>query len=187
MRSKNILSIAAFAIAFSLSTVLAGFFITETYPATFEVVSYSSGPTCSKRHHNLHQSPLAREITAFINSDKANGRARDRKIFGAGVDFRPAFESSSFPKYAVAVEEYVDESSKLDASDLPQEFKTAWRNHINAWRDYTEFLNEMKSPSERRKMNTEELLSLDNEYSNEINQTWEEVLSLGATYGADVY
>ncbi len=187
MRSKNILSIAAFVIAFSLSTVLASFFITKTYPTTFEVVSYSSHSNCSKSRHNLNQSLTAREITEFIRQDKANGRERDRKIFGVGIDFRPAFDSSNYDSYVEAVEEYVDDSSNLDASEFPREFQKKWADHIKTWHDYSDFLNEMKDSSNRKNFEIEELLAIDNQQSAEINRTWDEVLQVGSNYGADVY
>ncbi len=186
MRSKNILSIAAFTIAFSFSVVIASLFITKTYPTTYEVVSYSSGSTCSKRHYNQYQSPTAREITELIRQDKSNGRERSKNTYGAEVNFRPAFESARFADYVESVEEYVDESSSLDVSELPRDFQQKWAKHMKAWRNYSDFLNEIKS-SDFKKSKIETLVSADDVYSEEINQTWYEVLELGVDYGADVH
>ncbi len=187
MRSKTILSIAAFVIAFSFSVVLASFFVVKSYQTTtYGYSDYSSGATCSKSHRNIYQSATAKKIAAFIQADKENGYERDRKIFGVGKDFRPPFEDSSFPDYVEVVEEYVDASSSLDESELPLKFQAAWREHIKTWQDYSEFLNEMKSSSKRKNAEMKELLSEDNHYSADINRTWYEVLHIAETQGADV-
>lgn len=185
MRSKNILSIAAFAVAFSLSTVLASFFVVKSYQTTtYGISEYSS--TCSKRR-NLYQSSTAKKITAFISEDVENGRDRDRKIYANAQNFRPAFESSIFPVYVEAVEEYVDASSAMDTKVLPRDLQNAWDEHMKTWQDYSAFLNEMKPSSARKNMDLEELLEADDQHSVEINRTWFEVLQTAEAHGADVY
>lgn len=183
MRSKSILSIAAFVIAFSGSVALASLFGAKAYRTDFSFCNYTSNNFKARRY----QTETARQITVFINNDINNGYARDRKIYSRTNNFRPAFESSVYPAYAGAVEEYVDNSSNMAAESLPGDFQNAWNEHMQAWRDYSEFLNDMKSSSVRKTMDMDELLNADNEYSREINRTWYEVLRTGKTYGANVY
>ena len=187
MRSKNILSIAAFIIAFSGSVVLASLFVTKTVQTIPTFSDYSRSTSCWKSRSNSRQSATAKKITAFINEDEANGYERDRKLSRVGKNFRPAFEGSTYSDYAVTIEEYVDDMNDLDASRLPGDFQTAWREHLKAWQDYSEFLEEMKSSSVRRSFELEELLHTDNLHSVEINQTWNNVLEIGRSHGANVY
>lgn len=178
MRSKTILSIAAFIVAFGLSTALASLFISKSeYRPSYNRTS------CFKSRHNT---ATAAAITTFIRQDVSNGRQRSGKLYSIDQDFRPAFASSSFPDYAKAVEQYVDASSGMDAGVLPREMQTAWDEHMKAWRDYSNFLNEMKDLRARNRLSIDELEDLEKSFGSDINNTWKEVLRIGRSYGADV-
>jgi hypothetical protein len=179
MRSKTILSTAAFIVAFAASAAFASLFIikTETAPDYVPVSSYKS-TSCFKYRNN---STVANKISALIRADKSNGDER------RGEDVSPPFTSSAFSDYAEAVEQYVDASSNMKTGDLPSDFQIEWREHMKAWRDYSDFLNRMKVTSNRASWSGAELEEIDNFHSREINRTWQTVLQSGASYGADVY
>lgn len=188
MRSKTILSIAAFIVAFVLSTAFASLFITKSEPFSSIVVtpSYNAKKTsCFGKRGNKNR--VAEKIETLVNQDKINGNQRAKRTYQINEDYRPSFSTASFPEYADAVSEYVNNSENLSYEDMPQEFQSAWLSHMKVWRDYSDFLNRMKSSSTRAKLGETKILELDSNYSDEINDTWYEVLRVGRTYGAEVY
>lgn len=185
MRSKNILSIAAFAAAFALSAAFASLFITETRAVTTEFVpTYGYKSTSCFKHKN---NSAADKISALISEDKRNGRESERAAYLYGADIFSSSDSSAISGYAGAVEKYVDDSSSLNAGNLPEEFQNDWREHMKAWRDYSDFLNRMKKSSNRTALSGEELEAIDAFHSREISRTWQAVLQNGRSYGADIY
>jgi hypothetical protein len=106
------------------------------------------------------------EIEQFLLRDISNGDAR--------MDYKYNDD------YAVAVMDYWKASSSMDASRFPQDFQNEWREHMQAWRSYADYLAEVKrSPARRDAREGNRLI-------NEINRTWEDVKSVGRTYGAYV-
>ncbi len=185
MRSKTILSTAAFIVAFAASAAFASLFVTKTQtaPDYVPVSSYKS-TSCFKYRNN---STAANKISAIVRTDKNNGNERDKAIYRGGEGVRPPFTSSVFSVYAEAVEQYVDDSSSMKTSDLPNDFQTEWREHMKAWRDYSDFLNRVKIASNRTSWSGAELEEIDDFHSREIDRTWQMVLQTGVSYGADVY
>lgn len=160
--------IVTFAVSVGLVWLLFGFPAKPTY-------TISSRHNCSERHANA--------IYSFLQRDINNGRGRDSRSFRT-IDWENAENSGySIKNHADSVAEYVNDSSSMDASGLPQDFQTAWKNHMNAWRDYSEFLNEKKDSS-KSYLNEEDFAEFENPYNAEINRTWYEVLRIGRTYGA---
>lgn len=177
MRSKKILSAAAFAFAFLFSTALASLFIADTPNAYF---NYHS--SCQMRNNPA----VAVEIAGLIDQDKRNGRASERVAFETSGEKVTPFSGSRFPLYAAAVEQYVDDSSAMSATDLPTDFQTAWREHMQAWRDYSDFLNHLKKSGALEDWSSEEFDEAEDSHSREISRTWKKVIRLGRSYGADV-
>ena len=189
MRSKPILSVAAFVIAFAFSAAFASLFITKNRvtPDLVPVVSeYNSGYKSTGCFKYKNKSAAADKITALIRADKENGRASERSALEMSEGFISPFTNPAFPAYAEAVEQYVDDSSSMRTGRLPGDFQAAWREHMKAWRDYSEFLNRMKKSSVRSSWSSEEFQDIDAFHNREINRTWYEVLRIGKTYGADV-
>lgn len=182
MRSKNILSIAAFTVAFLLSTAFAGLFIVKS---DYVQSNYTFKQTSCFRSHS-HKTYVTDKIEKIIRQDESNGDERDRKIYQADVDFRSPFVSASFSDYAEVVSEYVDSSESLSYEDTPRDFQKAWRKHMSVWRDYSDFLNTMKNSSTRSKLGETKVSELESNYSSDISSTWSEVLSVGRSYGAEV-
>lgn len=182
MRSKTILSIVAFIVAFGFSVFLASFFITKPIQPIFLSSDYGSRSTsCFKERF---MSSEARSISAFLRQDISNGRERDRNIYQLKVGARTPFGENTFDEYTVIVDQYVDDADKLDTNDLPQDFQEKWEKHLKAWQDYAEFLNDLKGENVK---SSERILRSDSQFNKEIDATWYEVLRVAKTYGAQTY
>ena len=176
MRSKNILSIVAFVAAFGLSVAFASLFIS---PNNYR---YSS-TSYLKAGQN---SATAEAITAFILEDYVNGYTRNEKIYDLRVSNPSDVNSVAFADFAEAIEGYVDDSSSMNANDLPDDFQAAWREHMNAWRDSSNFLNQSADISGRTACSLRKFKATDKLHNQQITRTWYEVLRIGRSYGADV-
>lgn len=186
MRSKNILSIVAFIAAFGLSAAFASLFVTKTQTAVPEYVPVNgyNSTSCFKYKNN---STTANKISALIRQDKRNERDSDREFYENGADIFSSSNSSAFSGYADAVKQYVDQSSRMKASDLPSDFQADWHAHMKAWRDYSNFLNRMKKSSNRAAVSREEIKEIETFHNREIERTWDKVLQTGVMHGANVY
>jgi hypothetical protein len=152
--SRVIISIIAFVAAFIFSAGL----VRIIFPAPVVKYVYTQGPRVYERNTN--------EIESFLLRDIRNGESR--------VDYK--YDDN----YSEAVMDYWKASSSMDASRFPQDFQDAWREHMQAWRNYGEHLKAKKEAKNSTRCNPEK------RYIGEINRTWEEVKSIGRTYGAYV-
>ncbi len=184
MRSKTILSVAAFIIAFVFSAAFASLFAAQSATLTEGVVvpNYTQSHTsCFKNRGNY----TADKIEVLLKQDDRNGRTLDRKLFQIDKGYRSPFASSSFTRYAAGVSEYASESGSLNADGLPQEFQIVWQEYMEAWQDYADFLSEMRDDSVRGNLSSESLGKLDKAFNAEIERTWKEVLRVSDEYGAN--
>ncbi len=183
MRSKTILSIAAFTVAFVISAAFASLFISKSEQQSNFVItpSYNTKKTsCFKNRGNRNY--VADKIETVIKQDISHGRERGQKLYQIDEDFLAPSASSSFSEYAESVSEYVGSSENLSVEDTPRDFQKAWRKHMKAWRDYSDFLQLSDN-----KNNIEDFDRADSRYGAEINSTWYEVLRVGRNYGAELY
>jgi hypothetical protein len=172
MRNTRIIaSIIAFIGTFAVSVGLVWLFF--GFPVKPTTYNYSNH-NCSQRHGNAIYSLLQRDIR--------NGDNRDVRSFQSNDGETSRY---SIKKHADSVARYVDESGSMDASHLPRDFQIAWQKHMDAWRDYSEFLNEKRNSSEAG-VKKENFREIDNYHTNEIDSTWYEVLRIGENYGAFV-
>lgn len=178
MRSKNILSIAAFVAAFGLSAAFASLFISK--PAD----SYAYQPTGYCKFQR--SSRTADAISKLIAADYANGYNRAVKIYDIGENFPPSPDSVTFADYARTTQVYVDKSSNLAVENLPRDFQAAWQDHLTAWRNYSNFLNQSADISSRDSFTAEEFSDADAFFGSEIDRTYERALKIGRGYGANV-
>lgn len=166
MRNNRIIAgiigfIGTFAVSVGLVWLLFGFPVKPTY-------SYSRH-NCEKRNTNA--------IYSFLQRDISNGRDRDIRSF---EDYSE--KSYSIATHADSVSQYVEESGSMDVSGLPRDFQSAWNKHMDAWQNYAEFLNAKKNSSKR--LTKEDFQNFDERYTEEINETWYEVLHIGRSHGA---
>lgn len=177
MRIKNILSIAAFSVAFIFSTAFAGLFIDKSENLLNQTVRFG--------YDRKSKGATAEKITAILEQDDRSGYVRDRELYRIGLLYVSPFKSPSFERYADATGEYADESGSIEDDRLPQEFQTAWRAHMKAWRDYADFLENSKSADVRAEMGEKTFKTMSNKYNTNINLTWYAVLHLAAKNGSD--
>lgn len=190
MRSKINLSIVAFIVAFGLSAAVAGLFAVERQSKTVylsvtapEIApTYQSKTSCFGKRNNAS---VAQKITGLIRQDHLNGNESGKSVYDGNAAIFSS-NDATFSGYAEAVKRYVDSSDTIKTNDLPSDFQNAWSEHLQAWRDYSNFLNRMKMSSKRTVLTDEELLEIDAFHSREINRTFTDVTEIGANYGADV-
>ena len=152
--SRVIISIVAFVCTFIFSAGL----VRIIFPAPVVKYVYTESPRVYERNTN--------EIESFLRRDIRNGESR--------MDYKYS------DNYSEAVMDYWKASSSMDASRFPQNFQESWREHMQAWRNYADYLKAKNDAKSRSGCHQEK------RYIGEINRTWEEVKSIGRTYGAYV-
>lgn len=170
MRSKTIISILTFAVAFSFSAYFASFFLPEKVEESFYSYSNNSIQTDS-------------EILSFLRQDIQNGVERG----SANCRHKNSEQSNSFQSYVVrkakAVKVYSDKSSNMNATQLPADFRVAWRKHMKAWRDYSNFLDKSAKSTN---LDSQDFRTTADDFIDEINLTWQDVLDIGESYDENV-
>lgn len=164
MKVKSILSLTVFIAAFFISAALVSLTVAETPVSVYEI-----SPVRADDATRLN-------IVRFLEKDVRNGIARDRRTYKLRTNNVSSEEF--FAARTEIITRYVDESSALDESKLPQDLQIAWLKHMRAWHNYADYLKE-----------NEAHLQYDDaarQFNREINATWFEVLKIGRTYGATV-
>ena len=167
MRVKSILSFIAFIAAFGISVTLVAVLFGTT-PSKLQVVRLQS------------DGDTRQNITRFLQQDIRNGQDRNREVYR--FEDGSSLTSPYLVNRARAVTEYAAESGAMDDSHLPKDFQLAWLKHMRAWHNYADFLQKAKTD----RMSYAEIHQLENQFNQEINSTWYEVLRVGGTYGAFV-
>lgn len=174
MRSKAVLSIIAFLAAFGISVAV-------TPRAPKSTVSPYVKRNCS-------ETITASKITNLLRQDIENGHARDRKI--DGFNNYGSSRRAYLVNFTKTIDEYADASASIDDSDLPNDFKAAWREHMTAWKNHSDFLNEYTYVPRRRVngIGSGEGIEIPrrqySEQTKEISDTWFEVLRIARKYDA---
>lgn len=152
--TRTITALVAFVVAFVFSAGL----VRIIFPAAPVATSCFKRPVAVERSSN--------DIENFLLRDIRNGDAR--------------MDDRYTDNYAKAVRDYWRASSSMDASEFPRDFQKAWRVHMQAWKNYADYLEESQYSSERRNRGEGRMLI------REINSTWEDVKGVGRNYGAYV-
>lgn len=111
-----------------------------------------------------NETKSAQKITELLRQDVANGQERILN-----------------EDYVITTLAYVNNSENLDDSNLPSDFQRAWRAHMNAWRDHSDFLLEG-----RRYRSNASLQRTLSRNTTEINRTWLRVLQTAKEHGAEI-
>jgi hypothetical protein len=171
MRSKDIISIIAFITAFAFSAAFASLFIDKSQTASFTNykprVERSSGCRMSDK--------TCTDILALIIQDIRNGEQRN-----ASYGYSLGKTGNVSVNRAQSVAAYVEASSSMQDEHLPADFRTAWREHMKAWREYSLFLDDVS----RRKIDEVEFEQKQARNIYDIDRTWAAVLKIGRSYGA---
>lgn len=170
--TKAIVGIVAFAAAFIFGTGLVRIFFPQ--PVT---------PRAPYRQDFNFRPPvrtaLAAEIEDFIAMDERNGTERDSR-----TDARSLTSSGTVSEqHAESVMRYWQKSSAMDDSGFPRDFRKAWREHMQAWNDYADFIDENAG----KRVNPAEFGAEERRLNAEISRTWYYLLRIGRTYGAEVW
>lgn len=169
MRSKDIVSIIAFISAFAVSAAFASLFIDKSQYENYSIYTSRNYSNCR------YADQTCKDILSLLVRDISNGRKRQENY-----DYSLGKDGNVSPKYAETVAVYADASGSLDDEHLPADFQSAWREHMQAWRDYSDFLNEVSE----NKIEDEAFDRLEDIYTYKINKTWAAVLKIGRGYGA---
>lgn len=172
MRSKNIISIIAFISAFAFSAAFASLFIDKSQAVNYNFTGYKvrGNPNCQS------EKPNCREIASLLVRDNILGAERLRNY-----DYSLGEKGNVSAKRAATVAEYAAEASKMTDANLSPEFRTEWREHMQAWLDYANFLDEVSE----NKIDNADFRRLENRYLDEINDSYDDVLKLAKTYGVN--
>jgi hypothetical protein len=175
MRSKHIAALITFFATFAFSAFIALLFATPKIPYVPPVNSYEF-----KSYNNGYRTSKGSKIKEFLVRDKQNGSELDnyKLSYEDGLVSR-----SSIAVFANAVSEYVNESSSMNDSRFPPDFQAAWREHMQAWSNYEEFLQESKTEF----MTFEEFNSRADNYNDDISSTWRETLRIAREHGAELH
>lgn len=167
---KSTLSIVAFTLTFGFSVVLIGLLFGFPQP------SYDYPQKAQSKCFDQ----TAHEIERLISQDERNGTARNSSIVRMDLSHQ---DPSAISKYSRSVSRYVQKSSSINDSNLPSDFREAWQSHMNAWANYSEFLNERRDS--KSKMSDEGFNSVETRLDKEISRTWIETLRIAKAYGAN--
>jgi hypothetical protein len=167
MRSKTIISLLTFALTFGFSAYFASFFL----PETVKVQSFYYDDYVSVRTHA--------GILNLLRQDDINGNERGSIYEDSEDQANNASLKNYIAREAKLVNLYVDKSSSLNALNLPEDFKSAWRVHIKAWRTYSDFMNKS---AKTKNIDADEFRVEADELVDDINSTWENVLETGEDY-----
>jgi len=151
MRSKHFVSLITFFACFAFSSFVVG----QLFEKTFD-----------------------KEILVLLQQDKENGEKRTTN------EFNLSLVDKSFPSLSAKseiVSEYAGKSGRINDGGLPQDFQIAWRKHMNAWANYSDFLEK----SRRAGLDAKDIKRLEIQYGRDINSTYYIVLRVGASYGAE--
>jgi hypothetical protein len=164
MRSKHIAALITFFVTFAFSAFIALLFAAPKIPYVPPVQNYEF-----KTYNNGCRKNTGDKIKLFLLRDKQNGVEKNEA-------------ENTLAAKSIAVAKYADESGSMDASSLPSDFQAAWREHMRAWRNYADVLQERRD----KLVDADEYRLRSNEYLDDISSTWEEVLRIGREYGADL-
>lgn len=165
---KSITGIAAFVLTFGLSVSLVGLLF--GFPE-YASPSFEAGSDHRVRH----------KISAFLERDVRNGRLRDRQILRNFREQRSLGAEPQVKDYFLYVNEYYNDSSSMNDSYLPEDLRYAWREHMKAWRSDAELL----SQAARGEITEEHFRMKKEESSQEITDTWFQVLRIAERYGVN--
>ena len=131
---------------------------------------------------------VPKSISDFLAQDVGNGFERDVYIQSLLSENSEATDVYTSAAYKQVIGDYTEKSENLDDSDLPADFQEAWRDHVAAWREHSNFLNQSRTHCKMRKIqyDDDEFLAKYGEQNAEITRTWFKVLSAARKHGVSI-
>lgn len=131
---------------------------------------------------------VPKSVSDFLAQDVSNGFERDTYIqflFYKDLSKHEIYTSSEYKKI---INQYTERSENLDDSGLPADFQAAWRDHVAAWREQTNFLNQSRTHCNMYKhaSSDEEFFRAFTQQDDEITRTWFRVLSVARSHGVSI-
>ncbi len=163
MRIKTILSTAAFIVTFVFSAAFANLFVDKSVSVDSPLISKSSW-------HKQQQ------ILNFLEQDRQYGRELRRDLRSRAIEDENIREETATLKLARNMR-------RMDDSDLPSDFRSAWENHVRAWEDYADSLHRSNHDSEHETFDEESSESVGQ--TSEINQTYRVLVRVARQHGVD--
>ncbi len=171
---RIILGIIAFTLTFGLSASLVGLLF--GFPK-HNVRHFTSKHTHNSAHkHNIRRL-LRRDVFR-------NGETRDHKVTRLYAEFGSYDALYQNSEYRKAISDYHRKSSSMKDSHLPEDFKYAWREHMKAWKNQANYLEDLQSKSLDGEIESASKNYSDN--SRQINRTWDQVLRIAQRYGVGI-
>jgi hypothetical protein len=169
---KIVLGIIAFTLTFGLSAGLVGL-----------IFGFPQTTARSFTRNYEHSSVYKYKIKRLLKRDVRNGIDRNQKVdklYAQEGSYSALYYNA---EYREAINEYYEDSSSMNDSHLPEDFKYAWREHMNAWKKQAYYLNYLQDAP---LPDSTETIRNYSDNTNEINQTWFQVLRIAERYGVDV-
>jgi hypothetical protein len=175
MRSKTIISILAFGLTFGFSAYFASFFLPE------KVVEKNFSYNFNYNYdYNFKSAKNDSAILKFLRQDIQNGVERSSNYYNRGDESNTKSVLKEYiQRKSASVKIYCEASSSMDSAGFPKDFRTAWKKHMKAWRDYSVFL---ENASKQTNIDEDELFVKTEELNDEISATWQDVLAIGENY-----
>jgi hypothetical protein len=169
MKIKTVISLLTFALTFGFSAYFASFFIPEKIVVKDVFYNYDYNPV---------QNDSA--ILKFLRQDIQNGEERSYNCYNRRDESNTKSELKNYVlRKAASVKIYSEASSSMDSTSFPRDFRVAWKKHMKAWRDYSNFL---EKSSKETNINEDEFFAKTEEMNDEISATWQDVLDIGENY-----
>lgn len=171
MNFKSIFNFVVFGLAFVGSSFVAYLFLPtpQIQPLLVKNNYYEI------ENEPFHISKESYAICELLKRDISNGDNRTESYYDAQTNGK---------KQAKAVQEYVDISSSMRVSHLPKDFQFAWKKHMEAWRNYSNYLNKnVKHPAN---FDEDFFSERESELNDKINTTWEDVLDISEKYHPNI-
>lgn len=164
---KLTLGIIAFILTFGLSVSIVGLLFGLPAANSSQFYQLQTKNTVAKY-----------KIRSIIRRDVRNGYWRNHQIRKIeGFYTMSDAEIYSHDTYRRAIDEYVRKSSAINDADLPEDFKYAWREHMRAWQNQSKYLQTSVAGDQ---------YSAYSDNTEEINQTWYQVLRIAERYGVEI-
>ncbi len=167
--------IIAFVLTFGLSVSIIGLLFGFPATHTSHQVYQIRANTCVAKY----------KIGALLRKDDRFRDYRNHKIRNIeGYYDMSEAELYNNDVYYKTVSDYVIKSSSMNDSNLPEDFKYAWRKHMQAWQNQANFLTQVNDKSDTAVAESEYHQYSDN--TMEINVTWMQVLRIAERYDVDI-
>lgn len=172
-----------FAMTTKILTAALAFFTTFGFSSSLMQFAFDQ-PVSQTGMRCLYGKSANKTVLRFLERDIRNGQQRMGRLSQPEWYFTPPLSPPSLDEYSEAVASYVTKSGSMDDSELPADLQAAWRAHMNAWRDYSAFLDRLKNFS-GDDADKRIIRGLHDEKDARITATWFEVLRIaGDNYGA---